>query len=58
MQHNNGVSAHNAKVDALLDQKEEFKNRQVTLKNDTVSLQNQLNSLNILKKRLFQRLGS
>tara|TARA_Y100001937_G_scaffold103606_1_gene142891 strand:+ start:1145 stop:3001 length:1857 start_codon:yes stop_codon:yes gene_type:complete len=50
MQHNNGVSAHNAKVDALLDQKEDFKNRQVTLKNDTVSLQNQLNSLNILKK--------
>ena len=50
MQHNNGVSAHNAKVDALLDQKEDFKNRQVTLKNDTVSIQNQLNSLNILKK--------
>ena len=50
MQHNNGVSAHNAKVDALLDQKEDFKNRQVSLKNDTVSLQNQLNSLNILKK--------
>ena len=50
MQHNNGVSAHNAKVEALLDQKEDFKNRQVTLKNDTVSLQNQLNSLNILKK--------
>ena len=50
MQHNNGVTAHNAKVDALLDQKEDFKNRQVSLKNDTVSLQNQLNSLNILKK--------
>jgi len=48
--HNNGVSAHNAKVDALLDQKEDFNNRQVTLKNDTVSLQNQINSLNILKK--------
>ena len=48
--HNNGVSAHNAKVDALLDQKEDFNNRQATLKNDTVSLQNQINSLNILKK--------
>ena len=50
IEHNNSVSAHNAKVDALLEQKEEFTNRQVTLKNDTVSIQNQLNSLNILKK--------
>jgi len=50
VEHNSNVSAHNAKVDALLDQKEEFSNRQVTLKNDTVSIQNQLNSLNILKK--------
>ncbi len=50
VEHNNSVSAHNAKVDALLEQKEEFSNRQVTLKNDTVSIQNQLNSLNILKK--------
>ncbi|MEC8273794.1 MAG: hypothetical protein VXZ76_03030, partial [Bacteroidota bacterium] len=50
VEHNSKVSAHNAKVDALLEQKEEFTNRQVTLKNDTVSIQNQLNSLNILKK--------
>jgi len=48
--HNHGVAAHNAKVDALLEQKEEFSIRQSAIKGDTISKHNQLNSLNILKK--------
>ena len=48
--HNHSVAAHNAKVDALFEQKEEFSNRQSAVKGDTISKHNQLNSLNILKK--------
>jgi len=48
--HNHSVAAHNAKVDALFEQKEEFSIRQSAIKGDTISKQNQLNSLNILKK--------
>tara|TARA_S200002703_G_scaffold157165_1_gene164376 strand:- start:32 stop:1858 length:1827 start_codon:yes stop_codon:yes gene_type:complete len=48
--HNHGVAAHNAKVNALLEQKEEFSIRQSAIKGDTLSKHNQLNSLNILKK--------
>lgn len=48
--HNHGVAAHNAKVNALLEQKEEFSIRQLAIKGDTLSKHNQLNSLNILKK--------
>ena len=48
--HNHSVAAHNAKVDALFEQKEEFSNRQSAIKGDTISKHNQLNSLNILKK--------
>lgn len=48
--HNHGVASHNAKVDALLEQKEEFSIRQSAIKGDTISKHNQLNSLNILKK--------
>ena len=48
--HNHSLAAHNAKVDALFEQKEEFSNRQSAVKGDTISKHNQLNSLNILKK--------
>ena len=48
--HNHSVASHNAKVDALLEQKEEFSIRQSSVKGDTISKHNQLNSLNILKK--------
>ena len=48
--HNHNVASHNAKVDALLEQKEEFSIRQSSVKGDTISKHNQLNSLNILKK--------
>ena len=50
VEHNRGVSAHNAKVDALLEQKEEFSIRQSAVKSDSISKHDQLNSLNILKK--------
>ena len=48
--HNHSVAAHNAKVDALLEQKLDFTNRQSAVKRDTISKQSQANSLNILKK--------
>ena len=47
---NKTVSAHNAKVDALIEQKTDFTNRQANVKNDTLILSDKLSSLNILKK--------
>ena len=47
---NKTVSAHNAKVDALIEQKTDFKNRQANVKNATLILSDKLSSLNILKK--------
>jgi len=49
-EHNKQVSMHNARVDALIDQKNDFTVRQQSVKDDTLSKSNQINSLNILKK--------
>ena len=49
-EHNKQVGIHNAKVDALIDQKNDFTVRQQSVKGDTLSKSNQINSLNILKK--------
>ena len=49
-EHNQQVSIHNAKVDALLEQKEHFSSRQTLVKNDTITLSNKVNNLNILRK--------
>ena len=49
-EHNQQVGIHNAKVDALLEQKEHFSSRQTTVKNDTISLSDKVNNLNILRK--------
>ena len=48
--HNQKVGIHNAKVDALLEQKEDFLSRQVAIKDDILSLSDKINNLNILKK--------
>jgi DNA repair exonuclease SbcCD ATPase subunit len=48
--HNKRVSAHNAKVDALIEQKNEFTIRQTRVKDDIVTKSDQSVSLNILKK--------
>lgn len=48
--HNEQVAAHNAKVDALIEQKIDFTNRQNVLKDDTLIKSEQINSLTILKK--------
>ena len=48
--HNKAVSANNAKVEALIEQKIEFTNRQSALKDVILSKSDQLISLNILKK--------
>jgi DNA repair exonuclease SbcCD ATPase subunit len=47
---NKRVSAHNAKVDTLIEQKNEFTIRQTSVKNDILSKSDQSVSLNILKK--------
>lgn len=47
---NKQVSAHNAKVDALIEQKAEFLIRQEALNSSIMSVQNRLNKLTILKK--------
>ncbi len=47
---NKTVSAHNAKVDALIEQKTDFTNRQANVKDATLILSDKLTSLNILKK--------
>lgn len=49
-EHNKQVSMHNARVDALIDQKNDFTVRQQSVKDDTLIKSNQINSLNILKK--------
>jgi DNA repair exonuclease SbcCD ATPase subunit len=48
--HNESVAAHNAKVDALIEQKKDFTNRQTALKDDILVKSDQINALNILKK--------
>jgi DNA repair exonuclease SbcCD ATPase subunit len=48
--HNKRVSAHNAKVDALIEQKNEFTIRQTSIKDDILIKSDQSISLNILKK--------
>ena len=50
LEHNKNVGIHNARVDALLEQKLDFTNRQNAVKSDTISKQSQTNSLNILRK--------
>ena len=49
-EHNKQVSMHNARVDALIDQKNDFTVRQQSVKDDTLTKSNQINSFNILKK--------
>jgi DNA repair exonuclease SbcCD ATPase subunit len=48
--HNKQVGIHNARVDALTDQKNDFSIRQKSVKDVTLTKSNQINSLNILKK--------
>ena len=48
--HNKQVSAHNAKVDALIEQKNEFTIRQTNVKDVILTKSDQAVSLNILKK--------
>jgi len=48
--HNKQVSAHNAKVDALIEQKNEFTIRQTNVKDAILTKSDQAVSLNILKK--------
>ena len=48
--YNESIAAHNAKVDALTEQKNEFLIRQKSLKDSILSKSNKINSLNILKK--------
>lgn len=50
VEHNRSVAAHNAKVDALKEQKIDFTNRQQLIKNNILAKSNQANALNILKK--------
>jgi DNA repair exonuclease SbcCD ATPase subunit len=49
-EHNKEVGIHNARVDALIDQKNDFSIRQNSVKDATLTKSNQINSLNILKK--------
>jgi DNA repair exonuclease SbcCD ATPase subunit len=49
-EHNKDVGIHNARVDALIDQKNDFSIRQKSVKDATLTKSNQINSLNILKK--------
>ena len=48
--HNQDVGIHNAKVDALIEQKEDFLSRQHVIENDTISVSDRINNLEILKK--------
>ena len=48
--HNQDVGIHNAKVDALIEQKEDFLSRQHVVENDTISVSDRINNLEILKK--------
>lgn len=49
-EHNKGVSAHNAKVDALKEQKSQFLIRQDEVKKDNISKSEEATNLGILKK--------
>jgi len=49
-EHNKEVEIHNARVEALIDQKNDFSIRQNSVKDVTLTKSNQINSLNILKK--------
>ena len=49
-EHNKEVEIHNARVEALIDQKNDFSIRQNSVKDATLTKSNQINSLNILKK--------
>jgi DNA repair exonuclease SbcCD ATPase subunit len=48
--HNQQVGIHNAKIDALLEQKEDFLSRQKIIKNDIIYVSDQINNLEILRK--------
>ena len=48
--HNQHVGVHNAKVDALMEQKEDFLSRQKVVENDIISVSDRVNNLEILKK--------
>ena len=47
--HNQDVGIHNAKVDALIEQKEDFLSRQKVVENDIISVSDRVNNLEILK---------
>ena len=44
------MGIHNAKVDALMEQKEDFLSRQKVVENDIISVYDRVNNLEILKK--------
>ena len=48
--YNQNVSIHNAKIDALIEQKENFLSRQKVAENDIISVSDQINNLEILNK--------
>ena len=50
IEHNQQVGIHNAKVDALIEQKEDFLSRQTIVKNDILLLSDKINNITILKK--------
>ena len=50
LNHNQDVGIHNAKVDALIEQKEDFLSRQKVVNNDIISVSDRINNLEILKK--------
>ena len=50
LSHNQDVGIHNAKVDALIEQKEDFLSRQKVVENDIISVSDRVNNLEILKK--------
>ena len=48
--HNHDVGIHNAKVEALIEQKEDFLSRQTLTKSDMVNISDKINNLEILRK--------
>ena len=48
--HNKRVSAHNAKIEALKEQKSDFTIRQASIKSDILNKSSEANALNVLKK--------
>lgn len=49
-EHNKRVSAHNAKIEALKEQKSDFTIRQDSIKSDILNKSSEANALNVLKK--------